>query len=133
MSKHFHGESGSSTFETNLTHPFHRHPLTLVDTPSCVESDGECAKCGKDLEDKLILKCLQCKFAIDRDCVPLSKAREDDERHQESRQDWPDQIMLQQVGAIRGTANKLCFVFSYWRVDPEAPASADGRRTSVAG
>nr|GEX69504.1 hypothetical protein [Tanacetum cinerariifolium] len=43
----------------------------------------------------------------------LSKAREDDERHQESRQDRPDQIMLQQVGAIRGTANKLCFVFSY--------------------
>nr|GEW80182.1 hypothetical protein [Tanacetum cinerariifolium] len=39
-----------------------------------------------------------------------SKAREDDERHQESRQDRPDQIMLQQVGAIRGTANKLCFV-----------------------
>nr|GEW76038.1 B-box-type zinc finger, zinc finger, PHD-type, DC1 [Tanacetum cinerariifolium] len=35
MSKHFHGESGSSAFETNLTHPFHRHPLTLVDTPSC--------------------------------------------------------------------------------------------------
>nr|GEZ90437.1 hypothetical protein [Tanacetum cinerariifolium] len=36
----------------------------------------------------------------------LSKAREDDERHQEIRQDRPDQIMLQQVGAIRGTANK---------------------------
>ncbi|GJU72626.1 hypothetical protein Tco_1264031 [Tanacetum coccineum] len=30
---HFHGESGSKAFETNLTHPFHRHPLTLVDTP----------------------------------------------------------------------------------------------------
>nr|GEW94622.1 floral homeotic protein APETALA 2-like [Tanacetum cinerariifolium] len=29
-----------------------------------------------------------------------SKAREDDERHQESRQDRPDQIMLQQVGVI---------------------------------
>nr|GEY79500.1 hypothetical protein [Tanacetum cinerariifolium] len=43
----------------------------------------------------------------------LSKAREDDERHRESRQDRPDQIMLQQVGAIRGTADKLCFVFSY--------------------
>ncbi|GJW85428.1 zinc finger, PHD-type containing protein [Tanacetum coccineum] len=32
---HFHGESGSKAFETNLTHPFHRHPLTLVDTPYC--------------------------------------------------------------------------------------------------
>ncbi|GJU72625.1 zinc finger, PHD-type containing protein, partial [Tanacetum coccineum] len=32
---HFVGESGSRAFETNLTHPFHRHPLTLVDTPSC--------------------------------------------------------------------------------------------------
>ncbi|GJT99337.1 hypothetical protein Tco_1094855, partial [Tanacetum coccineum] len=30
----------------------------------------------------------------------LFKARKDDERHQESRQDWPDQIMHQQVGAI---------------------------------
>nr|GEV90354.1 hypothetical protein [Tanacetum cinerariifolium] len=36
----------------------------------------------------------------------LSKAREDDERHHESRQDRPDQIMLQQVGAIRGTRAK---------------------------
>ncbi|GKC06877.1 ribonuclease H-like domain-containing protein [Tanacetum coccineum] len=34
-----------------------------------VESDGECAKCGEHLQDKLILKCLQCKFAIDRDCA----------------------------------------------------------------
>ncbi|GKA96965.1 zinc finger, PHD-type containing protein, partial [Tanacetum coccineum] len=34
-----------------------------------VESDGDCAKCGKDLQDKLIFKCLQCKFAIDIDCV----------------------------------------------------------------
>nr|GEZ82667.1 hypothetical protein [Tanacetum cinerariifolium] len=42
-----------------------------------------------------------------------SEAREEDERHQESRQDRSDQIMLQQVGAFRGTANKLCFVFSY--------------------
>ncbi|GJX30160.1 zinc finger, PHD-type containing protein [Tanacetum coccineum] len=32
---HFVGESGSRAFETNLLHPFHRHPLTLVDTPSC--------------------------------------------------------------------------------------------------
>ncbi|GKC81509.1 zinc finger, PHD-type containing protein [Tanacetum coccineum] len=32
---HFHGESESRAFETNLSHPFHRHPLTLVDTPSC--------------------------------------------------------------------------------------------------
>ncbi|GKE39309.1 zinc finger, PHD-type containing protein [Tanacetum coccineum] len=32
---HFVGKSGSRAFETNLTHPFHRHPLTLVDTPSC--------------------------------------------------------------------------------------------------
>ncbi|GKC88071.1 zinc finger, PHD-type containing protein [Tanacetum coccineum] len=32
---HFVGESISRAFETNLTHPFHRHPLTLVDTPSC--------------------------------------------------------------------------------------------------
>nr|GEV47630.1 hypothetical protein [Tanacetum cinerariifolium] len=35
----------------------------------------------------------------------LSKAREDDERHQESRQDWPDQIMLQQVGVIQERQN----------------------------
>nr|GEY24071.1 hypothetical protein [Tanacetum cinerariifolium] len=42
----------------------------------------------------------------------LSKARKDDERHQESHQNRPDQIMLQEVGAIRGTPNKLCFVFS---------------------
>ncbi|GKE65226.1 zinc finger, PHD-type containing protein, partial [Tanacetum coccineum] len=35
MLNHFHEESGSRAFETNLTHPFHRHPLTLVDTPSC--------------------------------------------------------------------------------------------------
>ena len=34
--KHFYGESGSrAPFETNLTHPFHQHPLTLVDTPCC--------------------------------------------------------------------------------------------------
>nr|GFB47515.1 hypothetical protein [Tanacetum cinerariifolium] len=52
------------------------------------------------------------EFGLKRDLGALSKAREDNERHQESRQDWPDQIMLQQVGAIRGTANKLCFVFS---------------------
>ncbi|GJT94587.1 reverse transcriptase domain-containing protein [Tanacetum coccineum] len=45
----------------------------------------------------------------------LFKAQEDDERHQESRQDRPDQIMHQQVGAIRETSNKLCFVFSYHR------------------
>ncbi|GJX21613.1 zinc finger, PHD-type containing protein [Tanacetum coccineum] len=44
----------------------HPHVVSLC---RGVESDGECAKCGKDLEDKLILKCLQCKFAIDRDCV----------------------------------------------------------------
>ncbi|PWA81672.1 protein kinase C-like, phorbol ester/diacylglycerol-binding domain, DC1 [Artemisia annua] len=31
----FYGESGSRAFETNLTHPFHQHPLTLVDTPCC--------------------------------------------------------------------------------------------------
>ncbi|GJT76414.1 reverse transcriptase domain-containing protein [Tanacetum coccineum] len=47
----------------------------------------------------------------------LFKAREDDERHQESRQDRPDQIMHQQVGAIRGTSNKLYFVFSYLSTD----------------
>ncbi|GJY50061.1 zinc finger, PHD-type containing protein [Tanacetum coccineum] len=35
MLKHFHEESGSRAFETNLTHPFHRHPLTLVATPCC--------------------------------------------------------------------------------------------------
>nr|GEW50016.1 hypothetical protein [Tanacetum cinerariifolium] len=35
--------------------------------------------------------------------VAPSKAREDGERHQESRHDRPDQIMLQQVGTIRGT------------------------------
>ncbi|PWA63393.1 B-box-type zinc finger, Zinc finger, PHD-type, DC1 [Artemisia annua] len=31
----FYGESGSRAFETNLTHPFHQHPLTLVGTPCC--------------------------------------------------------------------------------------------------
>nr|GEX33481.1 zinc finger, PHD-type [Tanacetum cinerariifolium] len=125
---HFVGESGSRAFETNLSNQFHRHPLSLVDTPSptssrittssihdsmkmvevpdtishkydkhqltlryfpvenhsgdyfcevCeeefnpngVESDGECANCGEHLQDKLILKCLQCKFAIDIDCA----------------------------------------------------------------
>nr|GEX63259.1 zinc finger, PHD-type, DC1 [Tanacetum cinerariifolium] len=35
VSNHFYGESGSRAFETNLTHPLHRHPLTLVGTPSC--------------------------------------------------------------------------------------------------
>ncbi|GJT64673.1 zinc finger, PHD-type containing protein [Tanacetum coccineum] len=35
MLKHFYGESGSRPFETNLTHPFHEHPLILVDTPCC--------------------------------------------------------------------------------------------------
>nr|GEY70238.1 zinc finger, PHD-type, DC1 [Tanacetum cinerariifolium] len=35
MLMHFHGESGSKAFETNLSHPFHQHPLTLVDTPWC--------------------------------------------------------------------------------------------------
>ncbi|GJU79064.1 zinc finger, PHD-type containing protein [Tanacetum coccineum] len=34
-----------------------------------IESDGECAKCGRHLQDTLILKCLQCKFAIDRYCA----------------------------------------------------------------
>ncbi|GJZ76778.1 hypothetical protein Tco_0641450 [Tanacetum coccineum] len=37
----------------------------------------------------------------------LFKAREDDEWHQESRQDRPDQIMHQQVDAIRGTREKV--------------------------
>ncbi|GJT88607.1 zinc finger, PHD-type containing protein [Tanacetum coccineum] len=44
----------------------HPHVVSLC---RGVESDGECAKCGKDLEDKLILKCLQCKFAIDQRTV----------------------------------------------------------------
>ncbi|PWA50096.1 zinc finger, PHD-type, DC1 [Artemisia annua] len=34
-----------------------------------VESDGECSKCGVHLQDKFILKCSHCKFAIDRECV----------------------------------------------------------------
>ncbi|GKE87889.1 zinc finger, PHD-type containing protein, partial [Tanacetum coccineum] len=44
----------------------HRHFVSLC---RGVESDGECAKCRKHLQDKLILKCLQCKFAIDIDCA----------------------------------------------------------------
>ncbi|PWA50430.1 DC1, C1-like, Zinc finger, RING/FYVE/PHD-type [Artemisia annua] len=46
------------------THP---HPLTFVQG---LESDGECsAECGRELDYQMILKCLQCEFAIHHDCV----------------------------------------------------------------
>ncbi|PWA97951.1 B-box-type zinc finger [Artemisia annua] len=44
----------------------HPHPLSLSRS---TESDGDCTLCGKHLNNYwIIFKCLQCKFAIDRDC-----------------------------------------------------------------
>ncbi|PWA51567.1 DC1, Protein kinase C, alpha/beta/gamma type [Artemisia annua] len=43
----------------------HVHPLSFV---AGTISDGDCTKCGLDLQSKFILKCLQCKFAIHSYC-----------------------------------------------------------------
>ncbi|GJT50909.1 DC1, C1-like, zinc finger, RING/FYVE/PHD-type containing protein [Tanacetum coccineum] len=43
----------------------HVHPLSFV---AGTISDGECTKCGLELQSKFTLKCLQCKFAIHSYC-----------------------------------------------------------------
>ncbi|KAJ0724478.1 putative chromatin regulator PHD family [Helianthus annuus] len=43
----------------------HPHPLSIL---KGTRSDGKCTKCDCILEDYIILKCLQCKFAIDIYC-----------------------------------------------------------------
>ncbi|GKB33397.1 zinc finger, PHD-type containing protein [Tanacetum coccineum] len=101
MLKHFYGESGSRPFETNLTHPFHQHPLTLVDTPWCnnditttpdcithtshpnhllgkdVPTSKEyCRLCLSDAKKQIFYTCFTCKFHIHVKCALL----------------WPDTI-----------------------------------------
>ncbi|PWA91819.1 DC1, C1-like, Zinc finger, RING/FYVE/PHD-type [Artemisia annua] len=44
------------------THP---HPLSFVQG---LKSDGRCTTCGSGLDFQMILKCLQCEFAIHYDC-----------------------------------------------------------------
>ncbi|PWA70248.1 DC1, C1-like, Zinc finger, RING/FYVE/PHD-type [Artemisia annua] len=43
----------------------HEHSLSFV---VGTRSDGDCTKCGLELQSKFILKCLQCKFAIHNYC-----------------------------------------------------------------
>ncbi|GKA47321.1 hypothetical protein Tco_0740204 [Tanacetum coccineum] len=58
----------------------------------------------------------------------LIKAREDDERHQESRQDRPDQIMHQQVGAIQKI---LSISFSLFALPGHESTSFVGRKSNA--
>ncbi|GJX21616.1 B-box-type zinc finger [Tanacetum coccineum] len=77
---HFFGESGSKSFETNLTHPFHRHPLTLVDTTSCNNDPMKmvevvCNACIRPITNIPFYKCTAsddgCNFVLHAWCTRL--------------------------------------------------------------
>ncbi|PWA48480.1 zinc finger, PHD-type, DC1 [Artemisia annua] len=78
--KHFCGESGSRTpFETNLTHPFHQHPLTLVDTTTSPSHDSMkmvevlCNACVRPITNMSFYKCTDdgCNFVLHLWCTRL--------------------------------------------------------------
>ncbi|PWA38166.1 DC1, C1-like, Zinc finger, RING/FYVE/PHD-type [Artemisia annua] len=54
----------------------HEHPVSFV---AGTKIDGDCTKCGLELQSKFILKCLPCKFAIHSYCessITLSEKQE---------------------------------------------------------
>ncbi|PWA52600.1 hypothetical protein CTI12_AA453490 [Artemisia annua] len=88
--KHFYGESGSirAPFETNLTHPFHQHPLTLVDTTTSPTSsrittssshdsmkmvEVLCDACVRPITNMSFYKCTDdgCNFVLHLWCTRL--------------------------------------------------------------
>ncbi|XP_076915137.1 uncharacterized protein LOC143574381 [Bidens hawaiensis] len=44
----------------------HSHRLAFVQG---LESDGECCRCGKQLQHEMIFKCSECEFALDYQCA----------------------------------------------------------------
>ena len=44
----------------------HPHPLSFV---AGTESDGKCRRCSFKLQDEVIFKCLQCKYATHVSCI----------------------------------------------------------------
>lgn len=76
----FYGESGSRAFETNLTHPFHQHPLTLVDTTTTPTSSMKmvevlCNACVRPITHMPFYKCTAsdegCNFVLHMWCTRL--------------------------------------------------------------
>nr|GEV52830.1 hypothetical protein [Tanacetum cinerariifolium] len=65
----------------------------------------------RDATDRVLIDCgvsVRVRFRSFRvEPGALFKPLEDDERHQESRQDQPNQIILQQVGAIREMLSRM--------------------------
>lgn len=82
-------EQGVNSSHDNLVYKFinmkfgdvrniedHEHPVSFV---AGTKIDGDCTKCGLELQSKFILKCLRCKFAIHSYCessITISEKQE---------------------------------------------------------
>lgn len=78
--KHFNGfayhcKTCLSTFDTRcasiklpLKHPSHQHPLSLQRTN---KYHTKCEACGEEVKDKVVFRCVGCKFYLDAGCATL--------------------------------------------------------------